>query len=447
MKTNNNRYRGRVILSRKLCSGAAFTALAMLAAGATVAQDSGNAVETLDEIIITGSRIPRSGFETLQPATVLDGEKLDLRGNISLATSLNEQAGFVTPLNSPVSSQDSFSVGQNFVDYLGLGQQRTLTLVNGNRFPAGVAPNGTGGLSVDLNAIPDNLVERIETIAIGGAPIYGSDAIAGTVNIILMDDFEGLEFVASGGGSLEHNDAGQVRFGATWGNNFDDGRGNITLSGQYTSADGLLRVDRAATATAVGFQSPGDPDSPYDLQLFPDLTVAVDNVTAFPLYWGNQFGFGLFPGAGNEDYVNGLAFDINDPNTPISQFDANGNLLPFVPGGGTGTPIFQNGGDGLKVPHFTALYTDIERYNFTLLSKYELTDSLRFVFEGWFARTEATELINQSGYNSPAFGGLPGDGDRERRKIAVDGAYSGRQSRDGRIKSSEIAADSTNGAG
>jgi len=55
-----------------------------------------------------------------------------------------------------------------------------------------VAPNGTGGLSVDLNAIPDNLIERIETIAIGGAPIYGSDAIAGTINIILKDDFEGF---------------------------------------------------------------------------------------------------------------------------------------------------------------------------------------------------------------------------------------------------------------
>jgi len=327
---------------------------------------------------------PRSGFETLQPATVLDGEKLDLRGNISLAKSLNEQAGFVTPATSPASSQLSESVGQNFVDYLGLGQQRTLTLVNG--------------------------LERIETIAIGGAPIYGSDAIAGTINIILKDDFEGLEFVASGGGALEYSDAAEVRFGATWGKNFDDGRGNVTLSAQYTSADGLKRVDRTSTATAIGFESPGDPNSPYDQELFGDLTVAVDNVTAFPLYWGNQFNFGLFPGAGNEDYVNGLAFDINDPNTPISQFDGGGNLLPFIPGGGTGTPIFQNGGDGLKVPHFTALYTDMERYNFTLLSKYELTDSLRFKAEAWFARTDATELINQSGYNSPAFGGLSGDG-------------------------------------
>jgi len=91
----------------------------------------------------------------------------------------------------------------------------------------------------------------------------------------------------------------------------------------------LKRVDRTSTATAIGFESPGDPNSPYDQELFGDLTVAVDNVTAFPLYWGNQFNFGLFPGAGNEDYVNGLAFDINDPNTPISQFDGGGNLLGY----------------------------------------------------------------------------------------------------------------------
>ncbi len=339
MMTNNIRYCGRSILSRKFSCGAAFTTLAILAAGVTFAQDTDDD-EVVDEIIITGSRIPRSGFETLQPATVLDGEKLDLRGNISLAKSLNEQAGFVTPSTTPVNTQSSASVGQNFVDYLGLGQQRTLTLVNGHRFPSAVAPNGTGGLSVDLNAIPDNLVERIETIAIGGAPIYGSDAIAGTINIILKDDFEGLEFVASGGQALEHSDAGEVRFGATWGKNFDDGRGNITLSGQFTTSDGLRYTDRPAVANDTGFMAPGDPNSPYDEELFFDLTVAVDNVRAFPLYYGNQFGFNIFG--------NGIPLDINDPNSPLAQFDDDGNMLSFVPGGGTGSVIFQDGGDAVQ---------------------------------------------------------------------------------------------------
>src|SRR5690606_10714891 len=135
----------------------------------------------------------RTGFETLQPATVLDAEQLELNSGIDLASALNEQAGFSVPLISPVDGQNSDGVGQNYVDYLGLGQQRTLTLVNGQRFPAGVSPTGVGGLSVDLNMIPENLVERVETIAIGGAPIYGSDAVSGTVNIILKADSEGFE--------------------------------------------------------------------------------------------------------------------------------------------------------------------------------------------------------------------------------------------------------------
>lgn len=166
--------------------------------------------------MVTGSRIPRTGFETLQPATVLDSEKLELRGNVDLAAALNEQAGFTAPGISPVDGQLSDENGQNFVDYLGLGQQRTLTLVNSKRFPAAVSPTSVGGLSVDLNMIPENLVDRIETIAVGGAPIYGSDAISGTVNVILKDDFEGFEVFGQTGGSLNHGDAGRTRFGATW---------------------------------------------------------------------------------------------------------------------------------------------------------------------------------------------------------------------------------------
>lgn len=168
---------------RMVLSGlAAIASLASLP-GIATAQESGDTAspEALEEIVVTGSRIRRTGFETLQPAFVLDSEQLELRSGIDLATALNEQAGFVVPLVSPVGGQNSDTIGQNYVDYLGLGQQRTLVLVNGQRFPAGVSPTSIGGLSVDLNMIPENLVERVETIAIGGAPIYGSDAIAGTV--------------------------------------------------------------------------------------------------------------------------------------------------------------------------------------------------------------------------------------------------------------------------
>lgn len=370
--------------------------------GVLTAQQPEGVDEPVEEIVITGSRIRRTGFETLQPAIVLDSEKLDLRGSIDLASALNEQAGFIVPLISPVGGQNSDNVGQNYVDYLGLGQQRTLTLVNGQRFPAGVSPTSIGGLSVDLNVIPENLVDRIETIAIGGAPIYGSDAIAGTVNIILKEDFEGFEVFGTAGTSPEYNDANRTRLGATWGTAIGEDRGNLTLSAQYSYADGLKQTDRPATATSVGFESPSDPNSPYDQELFDDLTVAVDNVRPFPLFFGDLFFFNIFG--------NGIPLDINDPNSPVTQFDDDGNLVPFVPGGGTGSVVFQNGGDGLKLAALTSLYNDIDRYNANAFFNYAVTDRLKFKAEAWFARTEATEIINQSFYNSPAFGGLPDDG-------------------------------------
>ena len=360
--------------------------------------------EEIEEIVVTGSRIPRTGFETLQPATVLDGEQLSLRGNVDISQALNEQAGFAVPAISAMDIANGDDLGQSYVDYLGLGQQRTLTLVNGLRFPAGVSPTSTGGLSVDLNSIPENLVERIETIAIGGAPIYGSDAIAGTINIILRDDFEGFEVFGQSGTSPEFGDAGRFNFGATWGANFDNDRGNIVLSAQYRQVDGLKKTDRPASATGIGFESPGDPESIYDLELFDDTTVAVDNLTPFPLFGGNRGGSGFLI------FGNGIPLDINDPNSPVTQFDREGNLLPFVPGGGTGSVIFQNGGDGLKLASLSSLYQDSERGNFNVFLNYDLTDNLRFKAETWYSKNRSTEIINQPTFNSPAFGGLPNDG-------------------------------------
>lgn len=355
-----------------------------------------------DRIIVTGSRIPRAEFESLQPASVIDRSALDLRAVTNVADAINEQVGFTVPGNSPIGLQGGATLGQNFVDFLGLGPQRTLTLVNGQRFPAGASADGFGGLSVDLNAIPEALIDRVETIAIGGAPIYGSDAIAGTVNIILRDDFEGLELIGQYGFSPEFGDGDRYRVGATFGKNFDDGRGNVVLSGEYSSAEGLRDFDRPATAVGQGFEAPADPDSPFNQVLVPDPTVAVDNVRPFPLFFGDQFFFNIFG--------NGIPVDPSDPDSPISQFDENGNLLPFVPGGGTGSVIFQSGGDGLDLTDFSSLYADLKRYNANIFVTYDVTNSVRFKAEGWFARSESIEIINQPFFNSPAFGGLPANG-------------------------------------
>ena len=100
------------------------------------AQDSNldRSADTVEEIVVTGSRIPRSSFESLQPAMVLDREALDDRGSLDIAKNLNEQAAFVLPTD-PTGTQGA-TVGRNVVNMFGLGTSRTLTLVNGHRVPS-----------------------------------------------------------------------------------------------------------------------------------------------------------------------------------------------------------------------------------------------------------------------------------------------------------------------
>jgi outer membrane receptor for ferrienterochelin and colicin len=172
---------------------------------APAADDAGKKDEEakeLDAITVTGSRIRRAGFDTLEPAIVVSEEYLKDRGLTNVADALNEIPGFGVGV-TPEGGQSGFGVAVNFVNRFGLGSNRTLTLVNGRRYVSSNSPTIFGpagpGQQVDLNVVPSLLVDRIENVAIGGAPTYGSDAIAGVVNVILKKDFEGLETTATYG--------------------------------------------------------------------------------------------------------------------------------------------------------------------------------------------------------------------------------------------------------
>lgn len=170
------------------------------------------------EIVVTGSRIPRANFDTAQPAVVIGAEQIETRGYTNLGDALDELPAFGVPGDNPVGDQaGSFGAGQTFVNFFGLGDQRTLTVVNGRRFVSSNTASIFGvtgaGSQVDFNIIPTLVVDRVETVAVGGAPIYGSDAIAGTVNIITRRKFDGLRLDAQQGIS-QRGDAREVRVGA-----------------------------------------------------------------------------------------------------------------------------------------------------------------------------------------------------------------------------------------
>ena len=148
------------------------------APSATDSQDSA----LNNEIVVTGSRIVRKAI-TSQPTAVLGSDEISKRGYTNLGNALQELPSFGVPGNSPIGSQGSFSAGQTYVNLYNLGSQRTLSLVNGHRFVTSASSSifaPIAGDPVDFSAIPTSLVERTEVVSVGGAPIYGSDAIAGT---------------------------------------------------------------------------------------------------------------------------------------------------------------------------------------------------------------------------------------------------------------------------
>ena len=212
-----------------------------------------------DEIVVTGSRIARPEFDTVQPTQVLGSVQIENRGYTNIGQPLNELPAFGPPGNSTVGAQSSFGPAQTFVDFFGLGSQRTLVLVNGRRFVSSntasiFGPVNPGG-QVDLNNIPTTLVERIETVAVGSAPIHGSDAIAGTVNLILKHNYEGIELQGQYGLS-QRGDAPDFRASGIIGKNFADGRGNLTVAGEYNIVTGFTARDRDITARGNFFGSP-----------------------------------------------------------------------------------------------------------------------------------------------------------------------------------------------
>jgi outer membrane receptor protein involved in Fe transport len=377
-----------------------------------------------DTVIVTGSRIARAGYDSLEPATVLSDEYLQARGLTNVADALNEIPGFGVGV-TPEGGQSTFGVGQNFVNRFGLGSARTLTLVNGRRFVSTNAASifgNTPGLQVDLNVIPAQLVDRIENIAIGGAPTYGSDAIAGTVNVILRRNYEGLELRTTGG-VTERGDNGRYNVSLMAGHNYAEGRGNITIAASYDKANGVLAGTRdvfrqgiatgtnplATSASALipgrtaandGRVNPGVPFNTGNADGIPN-SVYIRNARIFSLTAGGL----LLPSTGATTIANGLPRGFGTANTLV-QFDPSGNLVSFNPGVPFGAQN-ASGGDGFNLVGETSqLTSDLERITGNVLARYELVDNVNAFFEGSYYFAKGRELIDQSIYNATLFGAV-----------------------------------------
>ena len=192
----------------------------------------------LEEVVVTGSRIKRSDTSSISPISVLTDQDIAVSGNLTLEN-------FIQDL--PAVNGGDFGAGVNngnpgiaSVSLRGLGPNRTLTLVNGKRF-ASASVNGF----VDLNMIPTAIVERVEVLRDGASTVYGSDAIAGVVNIITKKDFEGVD-IQFGYDITDEDDGEMINGSLVFGNSFD--KGNFIVGAQVNKREEIRQGDRAFSA-------------------------------------------------------------------------------------------------------------------------------------------------------------------------------------------------------
>ena len=221
---------------RTLLSTAAIAALGLIASPAFAQEKA----EQLERVEVTGSRILSFNAESAAPIQVLSAADIAASGVANLQELLLKSPVFGTPAISRTNSNFSTSsAGVSTVDLRNLGSNRTLVLVNGRRYVSGVP----GSTAVDFNTIPADFIERVEVMTGGASSTYGSDAVAGVVNVILKRNFQGMRLDAQVGVSEEGDDK-KKKVSATFGMNGADGRGNLMLNLSASQQGAVYSRDR-----------------------------------------------------------------------------------------------------------------------------------------------------------------------------------------------------------
>jgi outer membrane receptor protein involved in Fe transport len=235
-------------MRRTLYTTATIPVIALIAPN-VMAQEQ---AETIEEIIVTGSRIARDpNVGANVPVQSLSGERIQMAGEVDLGEVLNDVPALLGSNTSSNSLSGEFGsgegenagaaeVGESVLQLRGLGIERTLVLVNGRRHVSGVS----GSQAVDIGSIPQQLVERVDVLTGGASAIYGADAVTGVVNFIMKDNYEGLNFNVTAGISGE-GDAENMTASVLYGTNFAGDRGNIAIAVDYTTREPLYNRDRS----------------------------------------------------------------------------------------------------------------------------------------------------------------------------------------------------------
>jgi iron complex outermembrane receptor protein len=235
MQTSKKNWNTLPVVLPVVCLLSSLTSIAAIAQEQAPEEDE----SFLEEVVVTGTRIKRRDFSSPSPLTTITREDFEFSGQPTLEGYLNQmpqvQPGFDRTANNP-------GDGTAQIDLRGMGPNRTLVLMNGRR----LAPSGVGS-AVDANNLPVALVDRVEIITGGASTVYGSDAVAGVVNFITRDDFEGLNLEGSYY-LTEQGDAEIWDVNLVYGHELQGGDGNITVYAGLYEREALFAGDREITS-------------------------------------------------------------------------------------------------------------------------------------------------------------------------------------------------------
>lgn len=316
------------------------------------------------EIVVTGTRIKSGTFNTPTPVTSASQEQLLTAAPSNLADGLR-QIPSVIPGGGTTAGGGTRAGGQNFLNLRGLGNSRSLVLLDGRRF----TPSGPD-LLIDVNLFPQGLVQRVDVVTGGASAAYGSDAVAGVVNFILDKRFKGLRLEATTGIS-QRGDNQEIKFAGTFGVSLLDDRLHIVGGGEYFDGKGVngdqrdfrrMASNQIADPTRAGFLIRGD-----------DIRT--------PFTTGGLVVVGTGGTTANNNQIFGLQFGTGGT-TSAYNYGTLSTTLRNIAG-------FQNGGDGFRVSTGQEIVRPLSRKTGFVHLDLEVSNNLTLYAEGLYGKTKA----------------------------------------------------------
>ncbi len=342
-----------------------------------------------NEVVVTGTRLRSPNQESAVPITSISGETFFQTGQISVGDQLNELPSIRSTFSTQNSTRFLGTAGLNLLDLRGLCTQRTLVLVNGRRHVG--ADILLNAVSTDINTIPTDLIERFDIISGGQSGVYGSDAIAGVVNFVLKDHYDGVQARAQSGTSSQ-GDAGSYYASILAGKNFAGGRGNIAANLEFAHQTDFYGSERSNLRNTNSFVVVDTDPSGSDG--VPDR-IFMHDVRSTTIANGGLVTFKSPTGACGHDNNLGANFNCT------FLFQPDGSLVPQT---GTRVGIGPNGsflggnGTNLREGHQLVLQPRQDRYTGNIVAHYEISSAFVPYIESTFAH-----VVTTGSTSGPAF--------------------------------------------